>query len=71
MNVNCVIIRQNIQVIIVSTLNTKKHKKKEDKIGVKAVNVLEIEQKTDKKRTLVEKKDKKRIQKGHFLQKKL
>ena len=52
-------------------LLTNKHKKNEDKIGVKVVNVLEKEQKTDKKRTLVEKKGQKTDTKRTFSSKKV
>ena len=52
-------------------LNTKKHKKNEDKIGVKVVNVLKKEQKTDKKGTLVEKKGQKTDTKRTFSSKKV
>ena len=52
-------------------LNTKKHKKNEEKYGVKAVDQLKIEQKTDKKRTFSEKKGQKTDSKRTFSSKKV
>ena len=52
-------------------LNTKKHKKNEEKYGVKAVDQLKIEQKTDKKRTFGEKKGQKTDSKRTFSSKKV
>jgi hypothetical protein len=52
-------------------LKTKKHKKREGELGVKMDNDMIIEQKTDKKRTLVEKKGQKTDSKRTFSSKKL
>lgn len=52
-------------------LKTKKHKKREDELGVEMKNNMNIEQKTDKKGTLVEKKGQKTDSKRTFISKKL
>ena len=52
-------------------LNTKKHKKNEEKYGVKPIDQLKIEQKTDKKRTFGEKKGQKTDSKRTFSSKKV
>ena len=52
-------------------LNTKKHKKKEKELGVKPIQQIEIEQKTDKKRTFGQKKGQKTDTKRTFSSKKV
>ena len=52
-------------------LNTKKHKKNEEKYGVKPLDQVKIEQKTDKKRTFGEKKGQKTDTKRTFSSKKV
>ena len=52
-------------------LNTKKHKKKEKELGVKPIQQIEIEQKTDKKRTFGQKKGQKTDSKRTFSSKKV
>ena len=52
-------------------LNTKKHKKNQEKYGVKPVDQLKIEQKTDKKGTFGEKKGQKTDSKRTFSSKKV
>ena len=52
-------------------LNTKKHKKNEEKYGVKPIDQVKIEQKTDKKRTFGEKKGQKTDSKRTFSSKKV
>mgnify|MGYP001410682296 CR=1 FL=1 len=52
-------------------LNTNKHKKNEKELGVKPIQQLEIEQKTDKKRTFGQKKGQKTDTKRTFSSKKV
>ena len=52
-------------------LKTKKHKNREEELGVEMKNTINIEQKTDKKRTLVEKKGQKTDSKRTFSSKKV
>ena len=52
-------------------LKTKKHKNREEELGVEMKNTIKKEQKTDKKRTLVEKKGQKTDSKRTISSKKL